>query len=189
MKALPTLGGPRSHAMDINASNVVVGIAWTAGAQPHAVRWTLNGAGNVTQTLDLGVLPGASSSAAYAIGGTGEIVGTSNDRAVRWGAGGGAPTDLNGLIPAGMGWDLRSATGVDGAGRIVGTGRHQGRGRGFMLSLRTPTDLNADGVTDGADLGLLLAGWGSSDPDLDLDGSGVVDGADLGLLLAAWTPG
>jgi hypothetical protein len=37
---------------------------------------------------------------------------------------------------------------------------------------------------DGADLGLLLAGWGSSSPDLD--GNGTVDGADLGLLLAAW---
>jgi hypothetical protein len=49
-------------------------------------------------------------------------------------------------------------------------------------------DLNHDGVVDGADLGLLLAGWGPADPSsgADLDGSGTVDGADLGLLLAAW---
>jgi hypothetical protein len=47
-----------------------------------------------------------------------------------------------------------------------------------------PADLNADGVTDGADLGLLLGAWGS--PDADLNGDGVTDGADLGLLLGQW---
>jgi len=48
-------------------------------------------------------------------------------------------------------------------------------------------DLDCDGVVDGADLGLLLAAWGSADEDADLDASGVVDGADLGLLLSAWS--
>lgn len=45
---------------------------------------------------------------------------------------------------------------------------------------------------DGADLGLLLANWGSSCSCGcafgDLDGSGLVDGADLSLVLAAWGP-
>lgn len=50
-----------------------------------------------------------------------------------------------------------------------------------------PGDLNGDGVVDGADLGILLAAWGSADPAADLNGDGVVDGADLGALLAAWT--
>lgn len=50
-------------------------------------------------------------------------------------------------------------------------------------------DLDHDGDVDGGDLGLLLAGWGTSDPALDLDGGGIVDGADLGLLLAAWGSG
>ncbi|MCA9284845.1 MAG: hypothetical protein KDA22_06515 [Phycisphaerales bacterium] len=45
-------------------------------------------------------------------------------------------------------------------------------------------DLNGDGVVDGADLGVLLAGWGGG--ATDLDGDGTVDGADLGVLLAAW---
>ena len=50
-----------------------------------------------------------------------------------------------------------------------------------------PIDLNGDGVIDGADLGLLLANFGSSGlGDIDCDGD--VDGADLGLLLAAWGP-
>ena len=50
-------------------------------------------------------------------------------------------------------------------------------------------DLDGDGRVDGADLGLLLAGWGSADPTLDLDRDGSVGGGDLGLLLAAWTVG
>jgi hypothetical protein len=48
-------------------------------------------------------------------------------------------------------------------------------------------DLDGDGAVNGADLGLLLAAWGSGDPDADLNGDGVVDGADLGILLASWT--
>ncbi len=50
------------------------------------------------------------------------------------------------------------------------------------------SDLNNDGIVDGADLGLLLASWGEcSGCAADLDGSGEVDGADLGLLLARWS--
>ncbi len=47
-------------------------------------------------------------------------------------------------------------------------------------------DINGDGVVDGADLGILLNGWGG-DGVGDLNDDGVVDGADLGLLLNAWT--
>ena len=50
-----------------------------------------------------------------------------------------------------------------------------------------PADLNGDGLVDGADLGLMLAAWGScSGCDADLNEDGLVNGADLGLLLAAW---
>ena len=47
-------------------------------------------------------------------------------------------------------------------------------------------DLDGDGQVSGADLGLLLAGWGEPGPT-DLDGDGTTNGADLGLLLAAWS--
>ena len=47
-----------------------------------------------------------------------------------------------------------------------------------------PADFNGDGIVGGADLGLLLAAWGS--PRGDLDGDGTTSGADIGLLLAAW---
>jgi hypothetical protein len=52
-----------------------------------------------------------------------------------------------------------------------------------------PADLDGNGVVNGADLGLMLAGWGACGSPCpgDLDGNGTVNGADLGLLLAAWS--
>ena len=52
----------------------------------------------------------------------------------------------------------------------------------------TPGDFTGDGQVDGADLGLMLAVWGSCPgcPE-DLNGDGEVNGADLGLLLSFWT--
>jgi len=57
----------------------------------------------------------------------------------------------------------------------------------ITITAPAPTDLNGDGVVDGADLGLLLGAWGQEGPTLaDLNGDGVVDGADLGTLLGGW---
>jgi hypothetical protein len=47
-------------------------------------------------------------------------------------------------------------------------------------------DVNEDGVVNGLDLGLLLAGWGGSGTVGDLDGDGDVGGGDLGVMLADW---
>jgi len=49
-------------------------------------------------------------------------------------------------------------------------------------------DLDGDGRTDQADLGILLADWGCTGGDCpgDLDGDGATDQADLGILLADW---
>ncbi len=49
-------------------------------------------------------------------------------------------------------------------------------------------DLDGDAGVDGADVGLMLAAWGSTDPTADLTGDGLVNGADLGLLLGGWGP-
>ena len=49
-------------------------------------------------------------------------------------------------------------------------------------------DVNGDGEVDAADLGLLLAGWNSSNPATDINGDGSTDASDLGLVLAAWGP-
>ncbi|MFG0256484.1 MAG: hypothetical protein ACF8GE_01115 [Phycisphaerales bacterium JB043] len=56
-----------------------------------------------------------------------------------------------------------------------------------VVDATIPGDLNGDGFVNGADLGLFLGAWGTSDPNADLDGSGNVDGADLGILLGNWT--
>jgi hypothetical protein len=78
-------------------------------------------------------------------------------------------------------------TAVDFAGNVG-----QGASRTFTEAGPPPLpgDLDGNGVVNGADLGLLLAGWGTCGTPCpgDLDGNGVVNGADLGLLLANWTP-
>ena len=48
-------------------------------------------------------------------------------------------------------------------------------------------DVNADGIVDAADQGLLMAAFGTNNPLYDLDQSGVVDSADLGILLSQWS--
>jgi hypothetical protein len=50
-------------------------------------------------------------------------------------------------------------------------------------------DLYRDGIVNGADLGILLAGWGACGTGscaADLNGDGQVNGADLGIVLAGW---
>ncbi len=48
-----------------------------------------------------------------------------------------------------------------------------------------PGDLNGDGVVNGADIGLLLGGWGQPGVG-DINGDGTTNGADLGILLGNW---
>ena len=47
-----------------------------------------------------------------------------------------------------------------------------------------PEDLNGDGTINGADMGLIIAAWGT--PAGDLNGDGTTNGADIGLLIAKW---
>jgi len=49
-----------------------------------------------------------------------------------------------------------------------------------------PGDLNADGVVNGEDLGMLLLAWGAESRAADLNADGIVGGADLGLMLLNW---
>ena len=50
-----------------------------------------------------------------------------------------------------------------------------------------PSDVNADGTVNGADLSIVLANWGGSGAG-DTDHDGAVTGADLASVLAAWGP-
>ncbi|MFO0963038.1 MAG: hypothetical protein U0625_09045 [Phycisphaerales bacterium] len=178
-------GGTNSFARGI-AGTTVVGVSDTASGVPHAVRWNLSAAGALVSMDDLGVVSGQPGSAAEAVDATGRIGGNSGDAAVLFTPAG--IVDLNTRIPAGSGWVLTHVTGFGEGGRIVGRGRANGLPRGFVLEpLQLVGDLDGNGAVDGADLGILLGHWGTTDPASDLNHDGTVDGADLGVLLGHWT--
>ena len=58
----------------------------------------------------------------------------------------------------------------------------------FDILDNCPGDLDANGVIDGADIGLLLSSWGFCGATCphDLNNDGKVNGGDLGLLLSGW---
>lgn len=58
----------------------------------------------------------------------------------------GVPIDLNTLIPAGSGWSLLSAEGINDAGDIVGYGTFGGVTRAFLVTVPEPTSLAALGI-------------------------------------------
>lgn len=70
------------------------------------------------------------------------------------------------------------------AGDIIGR-RVAVHARALFEGLANSPDLNADGIVNGGDLGILLGEWGTNGAG-DLNGDGTVDGADLGALLANW---
>jgi hypothetical protein len=53
-----------------------------------------------------------------------------------------------------------------------------------------PSDLNDDGLVDGADLTMLLGEWGLCQEECpgDINGDGIVDGTDLTIVLGDWGP-
>ena len=88
---------------------------------------------------DLGTLGGDGGSNAYAINASGEVVGAS---ATLTNAAGDAflyttssgMIDLNSLLPAGSGWDLQVATGINDSGQVVGFGTNpEGQQDAFLL--------------------------------------------------------
>jgi probable HAF family extracellular repeat protein len=136
---LPGLGGqPGSTAVAnaVNAGGLVVGGAQPPGAfGTHAVLWS---AGAVT---DLGALDGLLYNQGKAINAAGQVVGTADPgcspcpspEAWVWQPGT-AMTALNSLIPAGSGWNLQQANGINDRGQIVGAGVHNGHQRAYLLT-------------------------------------------------------
>jgi hypothetical protein len=51
-------------------------------------------------------------------------------------------------------------------------------------TLECPADLNNDAIVDGADLAIVLSGWGGTSGDIN--GDQTTDGADLALVLVSW---
>ena len=138
-------GFPNSAARGINASGQVVGEA-SIGDYPdfNAFRTAANTPINLA-TDDLGTLGGPQSQA-LGINASGDVVGYSYTSSVVSGAvlqssehaflyRAGVIYDLNNLIPAGSGWVLRVAYGINDAGQIVGFGFNpSGVDRAFLLN-------------------------------------------------------
>jgi hypothetical protein len=94
-----------------------------------------------------------------------------------------APFDLPTIIPAGqVAHLLISGTFANGSSTTVGSSSLVMNG----VPATIVGDINGDGVVNGADLGLLLSGWGQPGPT-DLNNDGTTTGADLGLLLSHWS--
>lgn len=134
MVELGTLGGPNSAAQAINKNGQVVGSAQTAGDSEHPFLYS---AGKMT---DLGAFN--LESEAYAINDNGVIVGqtygVSKSGASFFHAfvySGGKFQDLNNLIPAGSGFELTNATGINDTGQIVVTGYDASNGQNHALVL------------------------------------------------------
>jgi uncharacterized protein (TIGR03437 family) len=128
MRDLGTLGGATSQAYALT-SNTIVGCSDTGAGAPHATLFALDSSGAVTTRTDLN---GAANgySYAYAANSRGQVVGT-NGHAVLWQSG--AMLDLNKLLPPDSGWVLKTATGINDEGQIIGNGSFYGFPQGFLL--------------------------------------------------------
>jgi probable HAF family extracellular repeat protein len=147
----PTLGCC-SSAYRINNAGQIVGYADFPGGH-HAFLYS----GGVL--TDLGTL--ASNSEAAGINNAGVIVGyyvvgTNLSHAFLYKDG--VMTDLNGMLPAGSGWVLNYAVGINDNGRIIGTGTINGQKHGFMAAPAYSGDFApADCDVDGSDLAALIS--------------------------------
>ncbi len=74
----------------------------------------------------------------------------------------GVPIDLNDFLPAGSGWDLQAATGINDAGQIVGWGFLYGDNRAFALSLVTGAPAAPTGLAATAAPGRISLAWNAS---------------------------
>lgn len=151
MEVINPFGNPtnESVATAVNDRGEIVGYGSTPdGSAFHAF---LSVAHTIT---DLGTLPGGFNSIAYGINDHGDIVGIADapftTTCTDYQTGQQVPCveyhqhafvyqrgvmlDLNQLIPAGSGWELEWASGVNTHGQIVGYGTRNGRFRSFVMT-------------------------------------------------------
>jgi probable HAF family extracellular repeat protein len=127
----------------INVAGVVAGYAGSPDGTTHAATW------RGTTITDLGGMSGYNLTTAKAINAAGQVVGNADPQcspcatvqAWVWEPGG-TITPLENLIPAGSGWSLRDATGINDRGQIVGTGLHNGVQHAFVLTPTTQFSIN-----------------------------------------------
>jgi probable HAF family extracellular repeat protein len=134
--AFSELQNLRGQPQDINDAGHVVGYADSAQGGPAGTVAYLYRDGEM---VDLGTLGGRRREA-HALNNRGQVVGwAETDTGVRhafiWQAG--VMTDLNALLPNDSGWVLESASDINDAGQVVGTGLIAGRRQGFLADFAT----------------------------------------------------
>ena len=138
MHDLGTLGGTHSNAYAVNGQGVVAGFSLVDGDWArHACVWQTAGGRGV----DLGGLPGDTTSEAHGVNDRNQVVGTSDsqpdaadNRAVLWENGG--AVDLNVVADTRGQWRLADAMSINNSGVVVGKGTLNGVPHAFMLTPR-----------------------------------------------------
>ena len=158
-----------SIGRDINEPGQVAGQGQNPTGQSRAFLWE-DGV-----TRDLGWPAGANLSRARGINESGDVVGEwrilvgGQQRFRAFLYEDGRMKDMNGLIPAGSGWDLTGAQAINESGRIVGAGTINNRMQAYIYESGALTDLGANlekpysaawGVNDS---GHVVGGAGSSE--------------------------
>lgn len=133
MIKMGTLGGLWSQAYAINNKGQVTGLAYTKNGSGHA--YIANCA--TCALRDLGTFAGSTSSVwGFGINDSGVVVGQSTFQSTyhAFVYSGGKIKDLNSMIPAGSGWVLTEANGINSTGQIVGMGTINGQTHGYLLT-------------------------------------------------------
>ena len=126
-----------SRALAINESGLIVRLSTSNNANGVRRGFLQQGA----TMMDLGLLPGGSSSEAHGINAFGQIVGTATraGSASAWLRSAGVNYDLNDLIYdsrtfalANSNWKLEMARSISRNGTVVGTGKRNGSDRAFL---------------------------------------------------------
>jgi len=133
MTKMGTLGGLWSQVYGINNKGQTTGLAYTKNGSAHAFI-----ANCATCALkDLGTITGNTSTVwGFAINDSGVVVGqtTFQNTYHAFVYSGGKMKDLNSMIPAGLGWALTEANGINASGQIVGMGTINGVEHGYLLT-------------------------------------------------------
>jgi hypothetical protein len=130
-----------AHGISANGGYAVGWFRDAGTGQLRGIEYTLDPSS--PSATDLGLADAGRDDEALAVNDAGQAVGwgiTPSDQQVALMFNPGqAPTDLNTLLPAGSGWTLQGATGINNSGQIVGYGRHNGIPRGFVMTPVLPT--------------------------------------------------
>lgn len=133
MTKMGTLGGAWSQGAAINNKGQIAGLAYTKNGSAHGFIASCG----TCPLKDLGTFAGNTSSVwAFGINDSGVVVGRSTFQNTyhAFVYSNNKIKDLNGMIPAGSGWILIEADGINATGQIVGMGTHNGQEHGFLLT-------------------------------------------------------